>query len=190
MVKKAKNKKKKKQSKSGTNQQNSHKELIINEELLKQAIANSNVDDQFERIYKILGLDDDEVEDEDRAAVNYENLEKFLAYLKKEITPPIIVTGIEDMGCFGWEEFYNFGPGSKREYDKLKKKYPSFRDKYELLCFNENFDDEEGLYVEVRRIDDKKKFTLTLADLKTVEKNTKNAQFLDDYAVWHTNFRY
>jgi hypothetical protein len=34
---------------------------------------------------------------------------------------------------FGWEEFYNFGPGSKKEYQKLKKKYPSFRDDYELL---------------------------------------------------------
>ncbi|BBO92363.1 calcium-binding protein [Desulfosarcina ovata] len=82
----------------------------MNEEFLKQAIAKSNIDDQFERIYKILGLDD-EVED------------------------------------------------------------------------------EEGLSVEVRRIDDKKKFTLTLADLKTVEENTKSAQLLDDYAVWHTNFR-
>jgi hypothetical protein len=188
MAKKSKNKKKKKQSNSVTNQQNSHKELTKKEELLKQAIVNGGVDDQDERIYQILGLDDDEVEDEDHAAVNHENLGKFLAYLKKEITLPIIVTGIEDMGCFGWEEFYNFGPGSKKEYDKLKKKYPSFRDKYELLCFKENFDDEEGLYVEVRRINDKKKFTLTLADLKTVEKNTKNAQLLDDYAVWHTNF--
>ena len=93
------------------------------------------------------------------------------------------------MGCFGWEEYYNLGPGSKREYEKLKKKYPSFKDKYELLCFNENFDDEEGLCVEVLRIDDKKKFTLTLADLETVEKKSKNAQLLDDYAVWHTNFR-
>jgi len=192
MVKKANNKKKNKQTKSDTDQQISHKELLKSEELLKQAIADSNVDDQFKRIYKILDLD--EVEDVDeyevRAAVNYENLEKFLSYLKKEITLPIIVTGIEDMGCFGWEELYNIGPGSKREYEKLKKKYPSFRDKYQLLCFNENYDDEEGLYVEVLRIHDKKKFTLTLADLKTVEENSKNAQILDDYAVWHTNFRY
>jgi hypothetical protein len=127
--------------------------------------------------------------EEDRVAVNYENLEKFLAHLKNETTLPIIVTGIEDMGCFGWEEYYNLGPGSKSEYEKLRKKYPSFRDKYELLCFNENFDDEEGLYVEVLRIDDKKKFTLTLADLETVEKRSKNAQLLDDYAVWNTNFR-
>jgi hypothetical protein len=41
----------------------------------------------------------------------------------------------------------------------------------------------------VRRISDKKKFSLTLADLEAVEKNSKNAQLLDDYAVWYTNFR-
>jgi hypothetical protein len=187
MTKKTKNKKKNKKTRSSSNPQKSHKELIIKKELLKQAISKSNIDDQYERIYKILGLED--VKDENRAAVNYGNLEKFLAYLKNETTFPIIVTGIEDMGCFGWEEYYNLGPGSKREYEKLKKKYPSFKDKYELLCFNENFDDEEGLCVEVLRIDDKKKFTLTLADLETVEKKSKNAQLLDDYAVWHTNFR-
>lgn len=112
-----------------------------------------------------------------------------MAYLKKEITFPVIVTGIEDLGCFGWEKFYNWGPGSKKEYEKLKKKYPSFRDEYELLSFNEDFDEEEGLYVNVQRISDKKKFTLPLADLEAVEKNSKNEQLLDDYAVWYTNFR-
>lgn len=183
MVKKAKKNKKKK---SGANQQKSHKDLITSNESLKETISESNIDEQFERIYKILGLENGEVED--RAAVNYENLEKFLSYLKREATHPILVTGIEDMGCFGWEEYYNLGPGSKSEYDKLRKNYPSFRDKYELLCFNEEFDDQEGLYVEVLRISDKKKFTLTLADLEAVEKKSKNAQLLDDYVVWHTNF--
>ena len=139
------------------------------------------------RIYKILDVED--VEDENNAAVNYENLGKYLAYLKKEVKFPIVVTGIEDMGCFGWEEFYNWGPGSKKKYEKLKKKYPSFRDEYELLGFNENFHEEEGLGVNVQRISDKKKFILTLADLKAIEHNSKNAQLLDDYAVWHTNFR-
>ena len=51
------------------------------------------------------------------------------------------------------------------------------------------YNEDEGLYGNVRRISDQKKFSLTLADLKTVEKNSKNAQLLDDYAVWHTNFR-
>ncbi|MCP4353066.1 MAG: hypothetical protein GY795_47045 [Desulfobacterales bacterium] len=149
-------------------------------------ILSSSTDDQYIRIYKI--LDAENAEDENSAAVSYENLEKYLAFLKKEIAYPVVVTGIEDAGCFGWEEFYIWGPGSEKEYEKLKKKYPSFRDEYELLSFNEDFDDE-GLYVSVQRISDKKKFTLTLADLKTVEKNSENVQLLDDYAVWHTNFR-
>lgn len=80
----------------------------------------------------------------------------------------------------------DFGVGLNKD---SKRKYPSFRDKYELLSFNEDVDEEEGLYVDVQRISDKKKFTLTLADLKAVEKSSKNAPLFDDYAVWHTNFR-
>ena len=90
-------------------------------------VQKSNVDEQFQRIYNIFG-----VSDEDDAEVNMENLQKYLEYLKDHIETPYIVTGIEDMGCFGWEEYYNFGPGSEREYNKLKKKYASFTDEYTL----------------------------------------------------------
>ena len=187
MVKKSKNKKKKKRRGKKTESNHPKNSHAINQEALKDTILSSNVDDQYTRIYKILGVED--VENENSAAVNYKNLEKYLAYLKNEVTFPIIVTGIEDLGCFGWEEYYNWGPGSKMEYEKLMKKYPSFRDEYELLSFDEDFDEDEGLYVNVQRISDKKKFSLTLADLEAVEKNSKNAQLLDDHAVWHTNFR-
>ena len=187
MVKKSKNKKKKKRRGKKTESNHPKNSHVINQEALKDTILSSNVDDQYTRIYKILGVED--VENENSAAVNYKNLEKYLAYLKNEVTFPIIVTGIEDYGCFGWEEYYNWGPGSKKEYEKLMKKYPSFRDEYELLSFDEDFDEDEGLYVNVQRISDKKKFSLTLADLEVIEKNSKNAQLLDDHAVWHTNFR-
>jgi len=185
MRKKSKKKKKSRKKKSGPiHPKNSH---AIDQETLKDIISNSNVDDQYDRIYKILDVED--VEDENNAAVNYENLGKYLAYLKNQIPFPIIVTGIEDLGCFGWEEYYNWGPGSQKEYEKLKKKNPSFRDEYELLSFAEDFYEDEGLYVNVQRISDKKNFSLTLADLEAVEKNSKNAQLLDDHAVWYTNFR-
>jgi hypothetical protein len=163
------------------------KSHAVDQETLKNIISESNVDDQYDRIYEILDVED--AEDENSAVVNFENLGKYLTYLKNEITFPIMVTGIEDLGCFGWEEYYNWGPGSQKEYEKLKKKYPSFSDEYELLSFDEEFNEDEGLYVNVRRISDKKKFSLTLADLEAVEKNSKNAQLLEDYAVWHTNFR-
>ena len=185
MKKKSKKKKKSRKTKSGPiHPKNSH---AVDPETLKDIISKSNVDDQYDRIYEILDVED--AEDENSAAVNYENLEKYLAYLKNEITFPIIVTGIEDLGCFSWEEYYTWGPGSQKEYEKLKKKYPSFSDEYELLSFDDDFNEDEGLCGNVRRISDKKKFSLTLADLEAVEKNSKNAQLLDDYAVWHTNFR-
>lgn len=187
MAKKSKKQKKNKKKKSGTINRKDSGTLGIGQETLKNITLSNNVDHQDERIYKILALEVGE--DDDSAAVNDKNLEKYLEYLKKELIFPIIVTGIEDMGCFGWEEIYNLGPESKTEYENLKKKFPSFTDKYELLNFNEDFDEDEGLTVDVQRISDKKKFTLPLADLKTVEKNSKNSQLLDDYAIWHTNFK-
>ena len=153
----------------------------------EDAIFAGDDDDEYDRIFKILGVED--ADDEDNAAVDHENLKKYMTYLEKELKLPLIVTGIEDLGCFGWEEYYNLGPGSKKEYEKLKKKYPSFRDEYEFLGFDEDFDEEEGLYVNVKRLSDKKNFKLTLADLEAVDKNSKNAQLLNDHAVWYTNFR-
>jgi len=191
MAKKSKKKKKNRKKKSGAiSCKNSVTAAIVKESSEITALS-TNADDQFERIYKILAVEISEYEDDDddKAAVSYENLEKYLKYLKKEIHLPVIVTGIEDMGCFRWEEYYNFGQGNKAEYENLKKKYPSFRDKYLLLSIIEEFDEDEGLYAEVQRISDKKKFTLTLADLETVEKKTKNSILLEDYAVWQTNFR-
>jgi hypothetical protein len=183
--KKSKKKKKGKKKKSGSiHPKNTH---AIDQEALKDIISKSNVDDQYDRIYEILDVEDPE--DENSAAVNIENLGKYLAYLKNEITFPIVVTGIEDLGCFGWEEYYTLGPGNQKEYEKLRKKYPSFSDEYELLSFDDDFYEDEGLCVKVLRISDSKKFSLTLADLETVEKNSANAQLLEDYAVWHTNFR-
>lgn len=190
MTKKNKNKKKNKKKKPVANHCKAYQDLIPSKELLEKDNLTIDTDEQFDRIYKILGIEQvDDEEDVDRATVTCENLLKYLEFLKKEVTNPIVVTGIEDMGCFGWEEFYNFGPGSKKEYEELRKQYPSFRDKYELLSFNEDFDDEEGLCVDVQRIYDKKKFTLTLSDLKTFDRKDKNTQLLDDYSVWYTNFR-
>ena len=98
---------------------------------------------------------------------------------------PCIVTGIEDMGCFGWEERYNFGGGSEKEYSRLRKSKPSFRDKYSLLKFDDDITD--GIYVAVQRISDKKKFFLPLEDLEAVDENSINYQLIHDYVVWYVN---
>ncbi len=153
-------------------------------EILKKIAAESDFDEQTERMLSILG-----VNDEEDADVNDENLDTYFDYLEENLEMPCLLTGIEDMGCFGWEEYYTLGPGSKREHEKLKKQYPSYTDEYELLSFSDEFDEEEGIHVHVRRTSDKKKFTLPLADLEGVGKNQKNVQLLHDYAVWFVNYR-
>jgi len=79
-------------------------------------------DPQDERIESILGENLDS--DFDQA------VEAFYEYNKAHLLLPCEVTGIED---FRWEEFYVLGPGSKREYDQLKKTQPSYRDRYTLF---------------------------------------------------------
>jgi hypothetical protein len=113
----------------------------------------------------------------------------YLMYLKQHLESPCQVTGIEDMGCFSWEEYYRFVPGKEKEYDKRKKKQPSYTDIYELLNFKDEYDEYQGIYVNVKRLSDKKRFTLPLADLKGTEKESNNYQFLDDFAVWFANYR-
>jgi hypothetical protein len=58
------------------------------------------------------------------------------------------------------------------------------------MDFVDDFDDwEEGILVVVRREWDQKKFVLPSADLKAVNKKSRNYQLLDDYSVWFVNNR-
>ncbi len=140
------------------------------------------LDKQDQRIADILGTKD--VPD-----VGTKTLERYLDYLKQNLEMPCQVTGIEDMGCFAWEEYYTFGPGSERKYEKLKKKRASYTDTFELLSFDDDYDEDYGLVVNVRRISDKKKFALTLSDLEATDKKSKNYHLLDDFATWVANWR-
>jgi hypothetical protein len=119
--------------------------------------------------------------------VTRKTLSTYLAYLKNHIEVPCQLTGIED---FEWEEAYVFGFGSKREYEELKKTQPSYTDKFNLIDFIDDIDDEyDGIFVNVQRLSDKKQFILPLADLKSTDKKSKNYQLLDDYSVWFVNNR-
>jgi len=140
------------------------------------------LDKQDQRIADIFGVKD--VPD-----VTTETLARYLAYLKQHLTFPCQLTGIEDLGCFSWEEYYTFGPGSKKEYEQLKKKRASYTDTYTLLGFDDEVEADDGILVHVRRLSDKKKFTLTLSDVQTTDKQTKNDQLLDDFTVWFVNWR-
>jgi hypothetical protein len=138
------------------------------------------VDEDVARVMGILCADD-----EDEMEVTAENLELYFNYLNENIDLSAMVTGWED---FKWEEYYVLGPGDQAEYEELKKTRPSYTDKYEILSLDD-CDFDYGVLVNVRRLSDKKKFSLPLADLKAVEKNSKNFQILADYAMWYVNYR-
>jgi hypothetical protein len=134
---------------------------------------------QEKRIIVILGIK--------KLDVTRKTLSTYLKYLKNHVEIPCQLTGIED---FEWEEAYVFGFGSKREYEELKKTQPSYTDKFSLIDFIDDIDDEyDGIFVNVQRLSDKKQFILPLADLKSTDKKSKNYQLLDDYSVWFVNNR-
>ena len=134
---------------------------------------------QEKRIIVILGTK--------KLDVTRKTLSTYLKYLKNNVDIPCQLTGIED---FEWEEPYVFGFGSKREYEELKKTQPSYKDKFNLIKFVDEIDDYyDGIFVDVQRVSDKRKFVLPLADLKSTDRKSKNYQLLDDYSVWFVNNR-
>lgn len=141
----------------------------------------SKLDKQQKRIIAIL-----DVEDEEDTGVTDENLKRFLNYLKDNLELPCLLTGIED---FSWEERYVFGYGDKKEYEKLKRKNPSYTDTFKLLEFDEFQPNEEQIFVKVERVTDKKQFLLPLDNLEATQRKSRNYQLLDDYAVWWVNYR-
>jgi len=107
-------------------------------------------------------------------------------HLTSSLSLPFEVTGVED---FRWEEFYVFGPGSKREYQRLRQNQPSYRDVFDLVAirmysFSEWCLVPDELKAHVRRKTDGRQFVLGLSELKTTIKGSKNYQLLRDYAVW------
>jgi hypothetical protein len=137
------------------------------------------VDDQERRIASIFGMDEvPEVRDE--------TLRIYLNYIKDNIDTTCEITGIED---FEWEEYYIIGPGSKREHEKLRKTRPSFMDTYKITGFDDEPDERYGILINLRRISDKKQFTLPLADLEATDKNNQSYQLLHDFSVWFVNWR-
>ena len=142
------------------------------------------MDTQEERIAQILS--DGDVDNEEKQEKSNGTIAKYLHYLKENIEFPCIVTGIED---FPWEEKYVFGYGNKKEYEKLKKENPSYKDRFEILDFIEDEDyNDDQIFVSTKRLSDQKEFILELDYLKAVDKKSKNYQLLDDYSVWYVNY--
>lgn len=115
----------------------------------------------------------------------------FAQHLRKHLVLPMRVRGTED---FRWEEFYVIGLGDRREYSRLRKSQPSFRDEYELLEIEHGPVSEWMLFrddiaAHVRRQSDGKQFTLGLAELKSVGRPSPSGRLLHDYGVFFVNNR-
>lgn len=113
------------------------------------------------------------------------NTIKYLDYLKKNFQVPCQVTGIEE---FEWEEEYLMGFGTKKEYARLKKTQPSYNDKFTINRLEDFSIQEDGIFVEVQRVGDRKKFILRLAELESVDDIFPNNQLLHDYAMWWIHY--
>ena len=137
------------------------------------------MDDQEKRIASIFGTDE-------VPKVSEETLGIYLRYINNNIDTTCEITGIED---FKWEEYYIIGPGSKREHEKLRKTRPSFMDTYKFIGIDDEPDEHYGILINLKRISDRKKFTLPLADLEVTDKNNNSYQILDDFSVWFVNWR-
>ncbi|MBI5412044.1 hypothetical protein HZA43_02600 [Candidatus Peregrinibacteria bacterium] len=138
-------------------------------------------DKKIQRVKKILGSDEEPI-------VNKKTLKIYLEYLKKNITLPCCLTGIED---FLWEEFYVLGPGDRDEYEQMKKTRASYTDVFRLVNFQDYISEDFGILVGIKRIlgVNQRHFILGLEWLKCTEKNSKNYQLIDDYSVWFCNYR-
>ncbi|MBP7962521.1 MAG: hypothetical protein KBG20_04145 [Caldilineaceae bacterium] len=146
---------------------------------------------EFEGINQVFGTDE-------VPAVTPSTLKIYLEYLQKHLSLPCTLTGIESIGYFGWEERFEFGHGSKREYEKLRKKRGSLNDSYELSSLdNARLDRDSGIVVVVNRLHERKRFEfpqrnrfeIPLAELEAEDKASDNYQLLDDYSVWFANWR-
>jgi hypothetical protein len=139
---------------------------------------------QFQRVESILGGSKNLSLDE--------MVDKFFVHMQRLLVLPCEVTGIED---FDWEEYYVLGPGSPKEYERLKKHQPSYRDRFELMAIKRDVVTEwmlfggEDIGARVRRKSDGKEFCLGLSELKAIDRRSPNYQLLDDYAVFFTNYR-
>ncbi|KJU87401.1 hypothetical protein MBAV_000409 [Candidatus Magnetobacterium bavaricum] len=143
---------------------------------LDDPIAISQSNEQDKRILEILGNKD--------ISIREETLACYLDYLEKNISPPLQLTVSEP---FQWEELYLSGIGRKREYDKLKKTRPAYKDTFKFIKIERDLNMEDGILVKVQRLTDNKKFVLPLSNLQVVGNKLPNYRLVNDYSSWFVN---
>ncbi|MDJ0717389.1 MAG: hypothetical protein QNJ54_24755 [Prochloraceae cyanobacterium] len=122
--------------------------------------------------------------------VTQAHLEHYLKWLQGQLKVPCILTGIESMGYFSWEERFEFGYGSPQEYEKNKKEYGSYHQCYELNTLDKaKVEGDWDILAPVSRVSDGKRFTIPLSELQAADRSSENYQLLNDYTVWYVNWR-
>ena len=122
-------------------------------------------------------------------AVTDQTLHIYRDYLTAHVSCPCLLTGMESMGFFKWEERYSFGFGSEEEHQRLRQERGSFRDQYELLTLANAVTKGWGdIMVKVQRLPHRKRFTIPLSELQAVDKTFPHYQLLNDYSVWYVNW--
>ena len=113
-----------------------------------------------------------------------QNASRYRSYLLKNLSLPILVTGMED---FPWEEPYVLGGWDQRKYEKLKKTNPSYTDTFELQALGPP-DEHEDIIAKVKPLSDGRVFEIGLSWLCCENEESDAYTLLDDYGVWHTNY--
>ena len=119
--------------------------------------------------------------------VKRKTLRIYFEYLKRNLPCPCVLTGIESMGYLSWEEPFEFGYGTKAEYNRLRQEHGSHHDKYELKTFDAWVGDED-IVVNVYRSPHHKQFTIPLSELQAADEESQTYQLLNDYSVWFVNW--
>ncbi|MGC1374901.1 MAG: hypothetical protein WA821_01675 [Anaerolineales bacterium] len=139
-----------------------------------------SIDAQFDRIKQVFGAGE-------IPAVSPSTIKIYFEHIQKNLICPCLLTGMESMGFFRWEERFSFGYGSADEYKQMRQENGSFQDTYELKEFDA-VAYEWDIEVNVRRIPHYKKFRIPLSELKAQDKTSPNYQVLNDYSVWRVNW--
>ena len=138
---------------------------------------------QFDRIKGVF-------EAEEIPFVRAHTLRMYFEFLKSNLLLPCILTGMESLGYFRWEERFSLGYGNKLEYERLRKQSGSFRDRYELKSWQGAVvEDDWDIFVNVYRIPYRKHFNIPLSELQVEDKTSKNFQKLNDFSVWRVNWQ-
>jgi len=132
------------------------------------------MDKSEQRIHAVLGNDNERTP---------KNARRYLVHLKKRLSLPLRVTGIED---FLWEESYVFGYRDRNRYEEMKKTNPSYTDEFDLIDILDPESDD--LVAKIRRVSDGKTFQMGLSWLKCVDKKSPDYVTLNDYSVWYVNY--